>query len=128
MQPPEDSPRAGREQRVSAGQGAKAVARGRYGLPSRGLGAARGQLTRDGGGGEAQQWQQERGQRGPSHGCGCGRRAARLPSAERPNPSHRRAGVAGLAGEAGGEVAALADPAGRSPRRAARGSPPLRNF
>lgn len=55
-------------------------------------GASQGRrLTRDSGGGEAQQRQQDGGQRGPGHDGGCGRPAARLGNAGRPDPSHRAA-------------------------------------
>lgn len=76
-----------------------------------GASQGRGRLTRDSGGGEAQQRQQDGGQRGPGHDGGCGRPAARLGNAGRPDPSHRAA----RGGRGPGSPNPRPDPAARCP-------------
>lgn len=127
---PPRTPREGTEWRVSADQGRRRSLRVPAPRPRRGR-AARGQLTRDSGGHKAQEQQQERGQHGPEHDSGCGRRAARLGNAGRCTPSHPADRGRGRRGWRGGRGGGQACPLTvRSRRRAARcnSSASLRNF
>lgn len=96
-------PWGGRRLRSHAGQGLKATARGRaQGQGGRKRG--RGQLTRDGGGDQAQQRQQDSGQRGPGHDGGCGRRGRRSSEVRGADQPSQAAGPGGRGGyERGGK-------------------------